>query len=170
MNVPATGGPALTEIHVVAIGKIKDRFVADGIREYAKRLRPYTKLEIIEIPEEHIPDRAGEIEIERIKKKEGDLLIRNLRDTDLAILLDPRGIPLSSEEFAEKLKEWEISGITRIVFFIGGPLGLPDAIRNRADCVLSLSKMTFTHPMARLILLEQIYRAFRINRGEPYHK
>lgn len=154
----------------MAIGKIKDRFIADGINEYTKRLRPYARLEIIEIPEEHIPDRANAGETERVKEMEGELLIRTLRDSDTVVVLDPRGISWSSEEFAGKLNKWEISGITRIVILIGGPMGLSDAVHTRADYILSLSKMTFTHPMARLVLLEQVYRAFRINRGEPYHK
>ncbi|MEN6609680.1 MAG: 23S rRNA (pseudouridine(1915)-N(3))-methyltransferase RlmH [Methanoregulaceae archaeon] len=154
----------------MAIGKIKDRFVADGINEYAKRLRPYTKLGIVEFPEEHIPDRASAGETERIKDKEGELILRTLRDSDLVLALDPRGISWSSEELAQKLNFWEVAGISRLVFIIGGPLGLADGVRKRADSILSLSKMTFTHPMARLILLEQVYRAFRINRGEPYHK
>lgn len=124
----------------------------------------------MEIPEEHVPERASARETELVKEKEGGLLAKNIRESDFVVVLDPRGETWSSEELAGKIKGWEISGTSRVAFLIGGPLGLSDVVRKRADVLLSLSKMTFTHPMTRLILLEQIYRAFRIIRGEPYHK
>jgi 23S rRNA (pseudouridine1915-N3)-methyltransferase len=158
------------QIHIIAVGRIKDRFLVDGIEEYAKRMKSYSRLEIAEIPEERVSDPAIPKEREMVKRREGELLLGALRDTDIVLALDPGGEMWSSEEFASRLKAWEVSGVPRIAFLIGGALGISGELRARADHVLSLSRMTFTHPMARLILVEQIYRAFRIIRGEPYHK
>ncbi len=160
----------MMHIHIIAIGKLKERYLTEGMEEYAKRLRPYAKLDITEFPEAPVPVSPAPAEAALAKTREGGLLDNAIRQPSVVIVLDPAGAPWSSEELANRIKTWEISGENRLTFLIGGPLGLTDEIRSRADHVLSLSRMTFTHQMARLILMEQLYRAFRIARGEPYHK
>jgi 23S rRNA (pseudouridine1915-N3)-methyltransferase len=158
------------QIRIIAVGKIKERFFQDGIAEYEKRLRPYTKLQIVEVPEEKHPaspsPSAGRIAME----KEGGRILSAIPDGSFVIALDIQGQDWSSVALAEALSRWEMEGRNQIAFVIGGDLGLSSAVLARSDLRLSLSKMTFTHPMARLLLSEQIYRAFRILRGEPYHK
>jgi 23S rRNA (pseudouridine1915-N3)-methyltransferase len=157
-------------IRIIAIGKIKERFLQDGIAEYEKRLRPYVKLLIVELPEEKRPASAStSIEAAAIEK-EGDRICAAIPGGSFVIALDVRGVSWSSEELADAFREWELAGKNQIAIVIGGDLGLSPAVLSRSDLRLSLSKMTFTHLMARLLLLEQVYRAFRILRGEPYHK
>ncbi|MEN6442241.1 MAG: 23S rRNA (pseudouridine(1915)-N(3))-methyltransferase RlmH [Methanoregula sp.] len=158
------------QIRVIAVGKIKEHFLQDGIAEYEKRLRPYAKLQIVEIADEKRPATVTAA-IEKIAiEKEGDRICAAIPDHAYVVALDVKGIGWSSEELAGAFREWEIAGKSHIAFVVGGDLGLSPAVLSRCDFCLSLSKMTFTHPMARLLLLEQIYRAFRILRGEPYHK
>lgn len=145
------------KIKIVTIGKLKEKFLIDGVNEYLKRLKPFSKIEICEIPEC------------KTVEDEGQKLLSNVLRDSFLIVLDVVGEMLSSEKFAEKISELNLHGVSDITFIIGGAFGLSDEVRRAADFRLSFSKMTFTHQMARLILVEQIYRAFKINRGEPYH-
>ena len=158
------------QIRVITIGRIKEKYLQDGIAEYEKRLRPYVKVQIVEISEEKRPASAAP-SVERIAlEKEGDRILAAIPEGSFLIALDVKGISWSSEELAASFREWELSGQNPLTFVIGGDLGLSPAVIARSDLRLSLSKMTFTHPLARLLLVEQVYRAFRIMRGEPYHK
>jgi 23S rRNA (pseudouridine1915-N3)-methyltransferase len=158
------------QIRVVAVGKIKEKFLQEGIAEYEKRLRPYVKLQVIELAEEKRPQPASPATELAAMEKEGGRILAALHESSFVIALDVKGQSWSSEELAASVGEQELSGQNQIAFVIGGDLGLSPAILARSNLRLSLSRMTFTHPMARLILLEQVYRAFRILRGEPYHK
>ncbi|WP_455717189.1 23S rRNA (pseudouridine(1915)-N(3))-methyltransferase RlmH, partial [Anaerosporobacter sp.] len=135
-----------------------------------KRLSRYCKLEIIEVPDENTPDNASENEELQIKAKEGDKLLRYIKDNAYVIALAIEGKMLTSEELSEKMEQLGINGDSNVVFVIGGSLGLDKRILDRADYKLSFSKMTFPHQMMRMVLLEQVYRGFRIMKGEPYHK
>ena len=157
-------------IQIIAVGKIKEQFLKDGIAEYVKRLRPYCRVEIREVQEEKLPDSLSEKEIKQALERETERLFHALDRNSPVVALDVGGLQWTSEEFARKLAVWEIEGRKQVAFVIGGAMGLTDRLRKDADIRLSLSPMTFTHQMSRLIVLEQIYRAFRICRGEPYHK
>ena len=158
------------QIRVIAVGRIKEKYLQDGIAEYEKRLRPYAKVQIVEIAEEKRPVSAAP-SVERIAmEKEGDRILAAVPEGSFLIALDVKGISWSSEELAASFREWELSGQNHLAFLIGGDLGLSPPVIARSDLRLSLSKLTFTHPLARLLLMEQVYRAFRIMRGEPYHK
>ena len=158
------------QVHIIAVGKIKEKYLQLGILEYEKRLRPYVKLHIVELPEEKRPVSAStSIESSAIEK-EGQRICAAIPNGSFVIALDVRGVSWSSEELADAFREWELAGKNQVAFVIGGDLGLSPVVLSRSDLRLSLSKMTFTHLMARLLLLEQVYRAFRILRGEPYHK
>nr|WP_294489852.1 23S rRNA (pseudouridine(1915)-N(3))-methyltransferase RlmH [uncultured Anaerosporobacter sp.] len=158
------------KITVLCVGKIKEKYFTLGIDEYAKRLSRYCKLEIIEVPDEKTPDNASENEELQIKAKEGDKLLRYIKDNAYVIALAIDGKMLTSEELSEKMEQLGINGDSNVVFIIGGSLGLDKRILDRADYKLSFSKMTFPHQMMRMVLLEQVYRGFRIMKGEPYHK
>lgn len=158
------------KITVLCVGKIKEKYFTLGIEEYAKRLSRYCKLEIIEVPDEKTPDNASENEELQIKAKEGDKLLRYIKDNAYVIALAIEGKMLTSEELSEKMEQLGINGDSNVVFVIGGSLGLDKRILDRADYKLSFSKMTFPHQMMRMVLLEQVYRGFRIMKGEPYHK
>jgi 23S rRNA (pseudouridine1915-N3)-methyltransferase len=158
------------QIRVVAVGKIKEMFLREGIAEYEKRLRPYVKLQVTELPEEKRPQPASPANESVAMEKEGQRILAAVPDGSFFIALDVKGQSWSSEELAATFRERELAGQNQLVFVIGGDLGLSPAILARSNLRLSLSKMTFTHPMARLLLLEQVYRACRINSGEPYHK
>ena len=155
---------------VIAVGKIKENFLQDAIAEYEKRLRPYVKLHIHEIPEEKRPGSAPESVEARAMEKEAERILAAIPDGSFVVALDPEGTGRSSEEFAASLRQWELRRKSRICILIGGDLGLAPAVLARSDQRLSLSRMTFTHPILRFLLLEQVYRAQRINHGEPYHK
>jgi 23S rRNA (pseudouridine1915-N3)-methyltransferase len=157
-------------IRIIAVGKIKERFLQDGIAEYEKRLRPYAKLDIVEIGDEKRPASASAAIEAAAIEKEGERICAATPGGSFVIALDIGGVRWSSEELADALRQWELAGQNQVVFVIGGDLGLSPAVLSQSDLRLSLSKMTFTHPMARLILLEQVYRASRIKSGEPYHK
>lgn len=157
-------------IKIITVGKIKEKFMKAAIDEYAKRLSRYCKLEIIEVSDEKTPDNASEKEEEAIKEKEGAKVRSYIKDTDYVIALDLKGKQLTSEEFAEKIETLGIEGKSSIVFLIGGSLGISSETLKRADFKISFSKMTFPHQLFRIMLLEQIYRGFRIMKGEPYHK
>lgn len=158
------------QIRVVAVGKIKETFLQDGIAEYEKRLRTYAKVQIVEIPDEKRPASASPATESAAMAKEGERILAAVPEGSFIVALDVRGQNWSSEELAASFGGWELAGQNHLVFIVGGDLGLSPAVLTRCNLRLSLSKMTFTHPMARLLLLEQVYRAFRILRGEPYHK
>ncbi len=158
------------KITVLTVGKIKEKFFRDAIDEYSKRLSRYCKLEILQVADEKTPDGASEALEQQIKEKEGERILSNIKDGSFVIALAIEGKMPDSVELAEKIEKWGISGISQLVFVIGGSLGLSDAVLARADYKLSFSRMTFPHQLMRVILLEQIYRSYRIIQGEPYHK
>lgn len=158
------------KITVVTVGKIKEKYFVDAIAEYAKRLSRYCKLEIIQVADEKTPDGASEALEAQIKDKEGERILSNIKDGSFVVALAIEGQMLDSEELAAKIEKWGVSGISQIVFVIGGSLGLSKAVLNRADYKLSFSRMTFPHQLMRVVLLEQIYRSYRIISNEPYHK
>ena len=157
-------------ITVVCVGKIKEKYFTMAIDEYAKRLSRYCKLNIIEVPDEKTPDQASEAEELQIKKKEGERILSNIKDQAYVIALAIQGKMLDSVELAKKIESLGTYGDSQIVFVIGGSLGLSDEVLARANMKLSFSPMTFPHQLMRVVLLEQVYRAYRINCGEPYHK
>ncbi len=158
------------QIHLVTVGKIRERYLVEGIAEYVKRLRPYTRLAISEIDDERRPLNLSPAQQKQILAREGKKILAAIPDGSMLVALAVDGKPYSSESLADLLKNHEVSGAGTVTFIIGGDLGLSPDVLERCDLRLSLSPMTFTHPMVRLILLEQVYRAFRIMRGEPYHK
>ena len=158
------------KITVVTVGKIKEKYFTDAIAEYSKRLSRYCKLEIVQVADGKTPDGASEALEIQIKDKEGERILANIKDGSYVVALAIDGQMLDSEQLADKMEKWGVSGISQIVFVIGGSLGLSKAVLNRADYKLSFSKMTFPHQLMRVILLEQIYRGFRIIANEPYHK
>ena len=157
-------------INIVCVGKIKEKYLKLGIDEFKKRLSKYCKLEIIELEDEKAPENLSDKEMLIIKEKEGKKILSKIKDNSYVIALAIDGKNLSSEELAETINKLGVRGISNITFVIGGSLGLSDEVLSSADYKLSFSKMTFPHQLMRLILLEQVYRAYRINNGEPYHK
>lgn len=158
------------KITILCVGKVKEKFYRDAIDEFAKRLSRYCKLEITEVSDEKTDEQASENEIRIIKEKEGERLLKNIREDAYVITLCIDGKQLDSEELSEKMEKLGIQGISHIYFVIGGSLGLSNEVIKRADFKLSFSKMTFPHQLMRVILLEQIYRGYRIMNHEPYHK
>lgn len=157
-------------ITLVCVGKLKESYLVQGVAEYTKRLSRYCNLELIELADEKTPDHASDALEETIKKKEGERILKVLKEDSFCIALAIEGHMLSSEELATKIDTLGISGKSHISFVIGGSLGLSEDVLKRADYKLSFSKMTFPHQLMRMILLEQIYRAYRIINKEPYHK
>ena len=157
-------------ITIVAVGKIKEKYLTMGIDEYVKRLSRYCKLDIIELPDEKTPDNASPAEELQIKKREGERILKNIKDGAYVIALAIEGKQISSTDLADKIQSLGVNGESHLVFVIGGSLGLDDAVIKRADYLLSFSKMTFPHQLMRMVLLEQVYRGYRIINGEPYHK
>lgn len=158
------------KITLITVGKIKEKFYTEALAEYAKRLSRYCRLEIVQVADEKTPDKASELEEQQIKKREGERILAQIRDGSYVIALAIEGKMLDSEELASKIGQLGVGGTSQITFVIGGSLGLSDAVLKRADYQLSFSKMTFPHQLMRVILLEQIYRSYRIIAGEPYHK
>ena len=158
------------KITVITVGKIKEKYLRDAIAEYTKRLSRYCKLEIIEVADEKTPDQAGETVEEQIRDKEGERILKYIRDDMYVITLEIGGKMLSSEELADKINMLGIQGQSSVAFVIGGSIGLGREVLKRSDYALSFSKMTFPHQLMRVILLEQVYRSYRIINGEPYHK
>ena len=158
------------KISILTVGKIKEKYLRDAIAEYSKRLGRYCKLEIIEVSDEKTPDNASETVEEAIRKKEEERLLKYIRDDAFVITLEIAGEQLTSEKFAKKINTLGIRGVSHIQFVIGGSIGLGKEVLARSDYALSFSKMTFPHQLMRVILLEQIYRSYRIINGEPYHK
>jgi rRNA large subunit m3Psi methyltransferase rlmH len=158
------------KITICCVGKIKEKFYSQAIEEYSKRLSKYCKLEIKEAADEKTPDSVSDTVNRMIKEKEGDRLLSFIKDDSYVIALAIDGKMLDSVELSEKIDNLMLSGKSDIVFVIGGSLGLDKRVLDRADYKLSFSKMTFPHQLMRVILLEQIYRSFRIMKNEPYHK
>ncbi len=157
------------KITIAAVGKIKEKYLTAGIAEFTKRLTPYCRLTVVEIDEERMPDNPSPSEKEKALTREGERLLKQIPADSYLIVLDVAGQTASSEELATHLSDLAVNGQSHITFIIGGAFGLSANIRAAAQKRLSFSKMTFTHQMIRLLLVEQIYRAFKINRGEPYH-
>ncbi|MBP1950698.1 23S rRNA (pseudouridine(1915)-N(3))-methyltransferase RlmH [Virgibacillus litoralis] len=157
-------------IKIIAVGKLKEKYIKQGIDEYLKRLSTYAKVQIIEVADEKAPENMSDAEMIEVKQKEGERILANIKQDTHVITLEINGKMLSSEQLAAKMDELATYGKSKLAFIIGGSLGISDEVQKRSDLALSFSKMTFPHQMMRLILLEQIYRGFRINRGEPYHK
>ncbi len=157
------------KITIISAGKLKENYLRDGIAEFSKRLHPFTQLRMIEINEEKMPEEPSEAEKQKILDAEGKRLLKQVPAKDFLFVLDVYGKQLSSEELAEKIRELALQGKSSISFVIGGAFGLSEELRNAADVCISFSRMTFTHQMVKLLLVEQIYRSFKINRGEKYH-
>lgn len=157
------------KITIACVGKIKEKYLTAGIEEFTKRLTPFCKLEVVAIGEERMPDDPSPAQKQQVLEKETQRLLSIIPENSYVILLDVIGRQLSSPDLAARLDELALSGKSHITFVIGGAFGYTDDLRRRADFALSFSKMTFTHQMIRLLLVEQIYRAFKISRGEKYH-
>ncbi|MGI6413474.1 MAG: 23S rRNA (pseudouridine(1915)-N(3))-methyltransferase RlmH [Syntrophomonadaceae bacterium] len=160
----------MVKYRIISVGKIQETFYIMGINEYLKRLGPYTRIELVQGLEEKTSPRAAHKEIERILTKEGERVLRLLGKDSILVLMDTQGIQLSSEDFAQKIREWDQGPKGRIDIIVGGSYGFSAAVRKRSDLMISFSRMTFPHQMAVLILMEQIYRGYKILKGEPYHK
>lgn len=158
------------KITIVTVGKIKEKYLRDAIAEYSKRLSKYCKLEIIEVADEKTPDNASDVVVESIKSKEAERILKYIKDDAFVITLEINGKLLTSKELADKIDKLGIQGTSHIIFVIGGSLGLGSEVLQKSNFALSFSKMTFPHQLMRVILLEQIYRSYRIIKQEPYHK
>jgi len=158
------------KVTIVSVGKVKDKYLQLGIDEFKKRLSRFCKLELIEVKDEALSEKASEKDLEIVREKEGKLILSKLPENAYLIVMDIFGMQLSSEELADKIKRIGIYGQSHVVFVIGGSVGLADEVKKRADLKLSFSKMTFPHQLFKLMLLEQVYRAFKINGNESYHK
>lgn len=157
-------------ITVISVGKLKEKYLKLGIEEFSKRLSKYCKLDMIELDDEKCPENLSDKDMEIVKTKEGNKILSKIKNNSYVIALAIDGKNLSSEELADTISKLAVRGNSHITFIIGGSLGLSDEVLKRSDYKLSFSKMTFPHQMMKLILLEQVYRAFRINNNEPYHK
>ena len=158
------------KITITCVGKIKEKFYQEAIKEYSKRLSRYTKLDIVEVADEKTEEQSTEVEINIVKDKEGERILKAIKDDGYVVCLAIEGKQLDSVELSEKMSNLFVTGKSNIYFIIGGSLGLSNDVLKRADMKLSFSKMTFPHQLMRVILLEQIYRGFRIMNNEPYHK
>lgn len=158
------------KITIAAVGKLKEKYLKEGMAEYAKRLSRFADIELVEVEDEHAPDSLSPAQEEQVKQREAERLLKRVREGSYIILLDLAGEQLTSEGLAAKLETVMLSGNSHITFIIGGSLGVDKSLVNAAGYRLCLSKMTFPHQVARLILLEQTYRAFKIMKNETYHK
>lgn len=158
------------KITVITVGKIKEKYLKDAISEYSKRLGRYCRLAMIEVADEKTPDQAGAALEDAIRNKEGERILHYVKDDMYVITLEIAGKMLTSEQLAEKIETLGIRGQSHIAFIIGGSIGLGKEVLKRSDYALSFSRMTFPHQLMRVILLEQVYRSYRIINGEPYHK
>jgi|SRR5699024_4543622 len=157
-------------IQIIGVGKVREKYLKLGIAEFEKRLQPYCKLSIIELADEQAPENLSEKELNLVKNKEGERILSRVKETDYVIALDIQGKQHSSESLSVMIEQLSYQGKNKIVFLIGGSNGLSDTVLKRANDKLSFSKMTFPHQLMKLILLEQVYRGFKIMKGEPYHK
>lgn len=158
------------KITIITVGKIKEKYLKDAIAEYQKRLSKYCKLEIIEVADEKTPDNASEAAETAIRTKEAGRILKYVKEDAYVITLEIEGKQLTSEQLADKIENLGIQSVSHIIFIIGGSIGLGNEVLKKSDFALSFSKMTFPHQLMRVILLEQIYRSYRIINGEPYHK
>lgn len=158
------------KVRIVSVGKIKEKYFKDAIEEYKKRLSSYATIECIEVPDEKIPENASLKEEEEIKRKEGERLLEKIKENEFVILLDLHGKEIDSVAFSQFLEQKMVQGVSSFTFVIGGSLGLAPSLISRAQFRLCLSPMTFTHQFTKVILLEQVYRAFKIMHHETYHK
>ena len=158
------------KIKVVTVGKLKEKYLKDGIAEYSKRISRFAKLEMIELADEKTQDKASESENQKILEIEGQRILSKVGDRDFVIALAIEGRTFSSEEFSKQLEEASIKGFSTLTFIIGGSLGLSSALKKRANLSVSFGLLTLPHQLMRLVLVEQIYRAFTIQQGSPYHK
>ena len=158
------------KITIITVGKIKEKYLKDAIAEYSKRLSKYCKLEIVEVADEKTPDNASEVVENAIRAKEAERILKYVKDDAFVITLEINGKQLTSEELADKIDKLGVQGTSHIIFIIGGSIGLGEDVLHKSNFALSFSKMTFPHQLMRVILLEQVYRSYRIISGEPYHK
>lgn len=157
-------------ISIITVGKLKEKYLVNGINEYIKRLGPYAKVDVVEVSDEKAPEQLSEAQMLQVKEKEGERILAKVGQDTFVIALAIDGEMWSSERLAKEIDKMATYGRSKIAFIIGGSLGLSAAVMQRADSKLSFSKMTFPHQLMRLFLVEQVYRAFKINRNEPYHK
>ena len=160
----------MMKIRIIAVGKIKEKYLQLGIKDYLDKVNFYANTEVVELPAENLSSDPSDFEIENSKIKEGKKILKAIKDNDFVINLDLNKKEMDSIEFAKYLNDSLVKGGSSVTFVIGGSYGLSDEVKKRANDSISLSKMTYLHTMTRLILLEQIYRAFKINKGETYHK
>lgn len=158
------------KIKIVTVGKLKEKYLKDGIAEYSKRISRFAKLEMIELADEKTPDKASELENQKILETEGARILSKVGERDFVLVLAIEGKTFSSEEFSKQLEEASIKGYSTLTFIIGGSLGLAASVKNRANLSVSFGRLTLPHQLMRLVLVEQIYRAFTIQQGSPYHK
>lgn len=157
-------------VKLVTVGKLKERYLRDGIAEYVKRIGRFAKVELVELPDEKTPDKASQAEKEAILKKESDRILAKIHEREYVIALAIEGQQSSSEKFSRLLADTTVRGYSDIIFVIGGSLGLHECVKKRANHLLSFGLLTLPHQLMRLVLVEQIYRAFMIQQGSPYHK
>ena len=157
-------------IKIITVGKLKEKYLVQGINEYMKRLTSYAKVEIVEVPDEKAPEKLSEAEMLQVKGKEGQRILAKINENEYVFVLAINGKQFSSEEFSKEIEQLGISGKSHITFVIGGSLGLSDEVLKRSQKQMSFGKLTYPHQLMRLVLVEQIYRGFRIMKGEPYHK
>ncbi|UNC93698.1 23S rRNA (pseudouridine(1915)-N(3))-methyltransferase RlmH [Candidatus Contubernalis alkaliaceticus] len=157
-------------IKIIAVGRLKEKYLLQGVSEYSKRLKKYARVEILEISDEKVSEKFSPAQEETLLKKEGERILKLLEPGSFLVVMALEGKQLSSEQLAEKMEGLALGGRSKIFFVIGGALGLSPTVKKRADLLLSFSPMTFPHQLTRLILLEQLYRAFKIIKSEPYHK
>ena len=158
------------KITILTVGKLKEKFFREAVAEYCKRLSKYCKLEILEVADEKTPEKASTAEEEQIKEREGARLLKQIPESAYVLALAIDDAQMDSVSFSRKIENLGMTGKSHLIFLIGGSLGLADSVLLRADEKISFSKMTFPHQLMRVILLEQIYRGYRIMKGEPYHK
>lgn len=157
-------------IKIITVGKLKEKYLKMGIAEYTKRLGAYCKMELIEVPDEKAPEKLSEAEMVQVKEKEGERILAKISDQSYVFALAIEGDQRTSEKFSKEIEQLGIQGKSNIVFVIGGSLGLSEAVMKRSNTKISFGKMTLPHQLMRLVLIEQIYRSFRIMKNEPYHK
>ncbi|WP_368251134.1 23S rRNA (pseudouridine(1915)-N(3))-methyltransferase RlmH [Enterococcus sp. 2201sp1_2201st1_B8_2201SCRN_220225] len=157
-------------IKIITVGKLKEKYLVQGINEYVKRLGAYCKLQMVEVPDEKAPENLSEAQMLQVKEKEGERILAKIKEGEYVFALAIEGKNPSSEAFAKQIDQLQIQGKSQFVFVIGGSLGLSSEVIKRSNAQISFGKMTYPHQLMRLILVEQIYRAMRINHGEPYHK
>ncbi|WP_157454422.1 23S rRNA (pseudouridine(1915)-N(3))-methyltransferase RlmH [Carnobacterium maltaromaticum] len=157
-------------IKIITVGKLKEKYLKMGIDEYTKRLGAYCKIELREVPDEKAPEKLSEAEMLQVKEKEGERILAKIPENAYVFALAIEGKQRTSEEFSKEIEQLGIQGKSNLVFVIGGSLGLSQAVMKRSNTPISFGKMTLPHQLMRLVLVEQVYRGFRIMKGEPYHK